>query len=190
MNLRLGIQVRLASLLLLTLPVSAIAQSQVLEVRAAAEFRVSPISSPEISQRVANAVAKRRALNETVVRLAQLPEIKSVPIQTSALEALLPALVNVSVESQRSSKDNAGRTVFHTDAIVRLDTRKISQTSVALSRVFSGMSLQDNGVPFCIVASFASTTSDTTALICFQNSEGATGNNIGVSCIHHDLSVH
>ena len=124
MNLRLEIPV--ASLLFVTLPMAAAAQSQAIEIRAMAEFRVSSNSSPEITERVASALAKRRALNEAALRLSQMPEIKNIPIQNSQLEALLPPIVALSVESMRSFKD-AGQTVYHADALAGGDVWKISR---------------------------------------------------------------
>ena len=69
-----------------------------------------------------------------------------------------------------------------------LDTWKMSQTSDAFNKIFSGV-WEFVWERFCSF-NFSETTSSMVVVICFQNPDGVMGNSIGVSFIHLHFPDH
>jgi tetratricopeptide (TPR) repeat protein len=100
-------------MLILSCALPAAAQAPTLEIRAAAEYRISGRDEQETGRKLALAAAKRKVLQDAATQLHSIAEIKAIPLPANQFDAILRAILEVEEEATRSEKvaDGTVRTV-------------------------------------------------------------------------------
>src|SRR5262245_6747215 len=112
--MRMRLPLQLIVLLVVTVP--AVAESNVVEIRAMGEHRIAAGETPEAAKQMALVEAGRNVLRDAITHLQGAPEVKALSLKTGQIEALLPVIMEWIVVS--ASADAAADGVFRVQGVV------------------------------------------------------------------------
>ena len=98
------------------------AQSQIVEIRAAGEYRMANGEDAETARQLAQIAARRKVLHDAALRLAEIPEVKAIPFKANQIEAFLPTVVEVEEGAAR-----AEQTLYRSEASLHLNIADVSR---------------------------------------------------------------
>jgi tetratricopeptide (TPR) repeat protein len=123
----------LPQILILAWALPSASQSRAVEIRASAEYRVSGAEDPETGRKLALALARRNVLQESVIQLRKIDEVKAVSLRANELDALLPGILEIE-EVASQSKKVANETVYEVSVKVSLNPSEIARRVDRLSK--------------------------------------------------------